>query len=97
MDIEFKDDYEQESGQIMIDKSRPEVWKALNLAFYMQKQKQVYFELLNGDKDTFNYAWKALKVPFHMVTPHVALAGVGTDRICGHTVIIFDRWCNSFH
>ena len=85
--MEFRDEFEQESGQLVIDKSRPQVWKALNLAFYLQRQKDVYFKLLNGDKDTFNYAWKALNVSFHMVEPHVALAGVGTDRICGHTVL----------
>ena len=97
LDIEFRDNYEQESGQLLLDKSRPEVWKALNFAFYMQRHKELYFKLLNGDKDTFNYAWQALKVPFHMVTPHVAIAGVGTDRICGHTVIFINiRWFNLF-
>lgn len=63
-------------------------WLPLQLAWYMQKHYELYFQLLNGDKDTFKYAWKALGVPYHMTEAMVGMAGtmVG-DRFCGHTML----------
>ena len=90
MGVECDNEHEQESGQIVIDKSRHDVWKALNLALYLQVQREFYFQLVFGDKDTFKFAWRALRVPYHMVTPFVGVVGTGDDRICGHTVLIFD-------
>ena len=89
--IPCDNEHEQESGQIVVDKSRPDTWKALNLALYMQVHKDLYFKLLFGDKDTFKYAWRALNVPYHMVTPFLGIAGTGTTRICGHTVFLFNQ------
>jgi alpha-N-acetylglucosamine transferase len=67
LDISCPNEYEQESGQILIRKSHPGVMKALQLAFYIQKEQGIYKELILGDKDTFRLAWRTYKVPYHMV------------------------------
>ena len=85
--IECDQEYEQESGQLVIDKGKHATWQALNLAFYLQTQREFYFKLLMGDKDTFKYAWRALRVPYHMVAPHLGIVGAGTTEFCGHTVM----------
>jgi hypothetical protein len=41
---------------MVIDKVR--AWLPLQLAWYMQKHYEIYFQFLNGDKDTFKYAWQ---------------------------------------
>lgn len=71
---------------MVIDKERS--WVPLQLAWYMQKHYEVYFQFLNGDKDTFKYAWEALQVPYSMTEAFVGMAGtmVG-DRFCGHTML----------
>ena len=41
---------------MVIDKTKS--WLPLQLAWYMQEHSDLYFQFLNGDKDTFKYAWK---------------------------------------
>jgi hypothetical protein len=54
----------------------------------MQFYQQVYFRLLNGDKDTFQYAWRALNQPFYMMDIPVGMAGYSIgDEFCGHTML----------
>ncbi|KAI8876902.1 glycosyltransferase family 71 protein [Backusella circina FSU 941] len=86
LDIACNNEWEQESGQMVIDKKRS--WLPLQLAWYMQKNYEVYFQFLNGDKDTFKYAWQALDVPYHMTPTFLGMAGtIEYDRFCGHTMI----------
>ncbi|KAG0741215.1 hypothetical protein G6F57_010583 [Rhizopus arrhizus] len=86
LQISCNDEWEQESGQMVINKEKS--WLPLQLAWYMQDQYEIYFQFLNGDKDTFKYAWQALSAPYHMVETFLGMAGtmVG-DRFCGHTMI----------
>lgn len=56
---------EQESGQILINKKR--CWQELHLCLYFNKLSTYYYRLLYGDKDTFKFAWLALKSRFHMI------------------------------
>ncbi|KAI8055572.1 mannosyltransferase putative-domain-containing protein [Gilbertella persicaria] len=86
LDIECQDDWEQESGQMVIHKQKS--WLPLQLAWYMQKHSDIYFQFLNGDKDTFKYAWKALDMPYHMVEAFVGMGGtMSGTRFCGHTML----------
>ncbi|KAI8968158.1 mannosyltransferase putative-domain-containing protein [Mycotypha africana] len=86
MDIDCDNEWEQESGQMVIDKEKS--WVPLQLAWYMQKHYEIYFQFLNGDKDTFKYAWKALHSPYHMVEVFPGMAGTETNgRFCGHTIL----------
>jgi alpha 1,2-mannosyltransferase len=90
------EDYEQESGQIVINKKLS--WRALHLAKHLNGDKDV-MKLILGDKDTFRLAWKALNIPFYFIRRYPALAGfyhrpmndnTTTPRFCGHTMIQHD-------
>ena len=82
------DTMEQESGQVLIDKER--CWKELNLCQFFNDRCDVYYRLLLGDKDTFRFAWMALKTPFHMIRTEVATCGYrhpDTNRFIGVTMV----------
>jgi hypothetical protein len=56
----------------------------------MQFYHEVYFRLLNGDKDTFQYAWRALDAPFHRIDTFVAMGGLLVQgQFCGHSMLQF--------
>jgi hypothetical protein len=67
LELECTDEFEQESGQILLKKSHPGVMKALSLSFFLQSKPELYFKLLLGDKDTFRLSWRALGLEYHMV------------------------------
>jgi hypothetical protein len=90
------EDYEQESGEMLINKKLS--WKALHLAKHLNGDKDVMKLVLEG-KDTFHLAWKALNIPFYFIPRYPALAGFHhrpvnddktTPRFCGHTMIQHD-------
>ena len=54
----------QESGQLLIDKLQH--WKPLLLATHFNLESDQYYKMLQGDKDTFQFAWRALKAPSMM-------------------------------
>eukprot|EP00051_Salpingoeca_urceolata_P002008 m.46126 g.46126 ORF g.46126 m.46126 type:complete len:903 (-) comp11828_c0_seq1:528-3236(-) len=91
--IEHKpvDTWEQESGQIMLSKRR--AWEALNLCVHFNNE--YYMKLLNGDKDTFRFAWMAAGVPYYMMPTSPESVGTlkelhsdaGDTGFCGHTMI----------
>ncbi|KAF2858743.1 glycosyltransferase family 71 protein [Piedraia hortae CBS 480.64] len=55
------DEYEMESGQLLINKVR--FWYHLQLAAHFGHDKY-YQDFLLGDKDCFRFAWHALRTPF---------------------------------
>ncbi|MFT5822254.1 MAG: alpha 1,2-mannosyltransferase [Crocinitomix sp.] len=69
---------EQESGQILIDKKR--YWKELNLCLYFNKERKYYYKMLHGDKDTFKFAWLALKSKYYMIKTPVGHCGLTDPR-----------------
>ncbi|KAI8980467.1 mannosyltransferase putative-domain-containing protein [Pilobolus umbonatus] len=93
LNIPCEDIWEQESGQMVLNKAK--TWLPLQLAWYMQDHSEVYFQFLNGDKDTYKYAWQALNYPYHMSEVFLGMAGnmVG-DRFCGHSMVQFDDYGN---
>jgi alpha 1,2-mannosyltransferase len=70
--------YEQESGQIMINKEK--CWKALNLCMYFNLQKDYYYQMLYGDKDTFKFAWVALRQHYYMIPKSLSFCGYDNER-----------------
>ncbi|MFD2742460.1 MULTISPECIES: alpha-mannosyltransferase [Sphingobacterium] len=82
-------DIEQESGQLLINKKA--CWKALNLCVYFNKYSDYYYKLLEGDKDTFRFAWIALETDFIMVPYLPASLGIveGTSFF-GNTMVQHD-------
>jgi hypothetical protein len=86
LNIQCQDRWEQESGQIVVDKKRH--WLPLQLAWFMQFYHEVYFKLLNGDKDTFQYAWQALNAPFYRIKTFVGMGGIMiNNQFCGHSML----------
>lgn len=85
--------WEQESGQLLINKAA--AWKALNLCVHLNSE--FYMRLLNGDKDTFRFAWLAANVPFFSVPTLPVAVGARMEQhsdkqtgFCGHTMLQFD-------
>lgn len=84
LNLKCVDEYEQESGQIAVDKSKPGVVKALSLTLYLLGQSELYFKLMLGDKDYFRLSWRILSQPYHSVRPHLAVIGFNNeDGFCG--------------
>jgi len=81
---------EQESGQILIDKER--CWKEINLCLYFNIKHEVYHKMLYGDKDTFKFAWIALKSKYHMIERPVSTCGYldFNHRFRGNTMVQHD-------
>lgn len=79
------DEYEQESGQLLVDKTR--FWYHLQLASWLNNEHGAYYGgFLLGDKDTFRFAWHALKTKY--AKPKRWLTSVGTVNdgfYCGHS------------
>lgn len=68
------DEYEQESGQLLVDKRR--FFHHLQLAAWFNQQLDYYYEFLLGDKDMFRFSWHALKTKYGY--PRRWLSSVGT-------------------
>jgi len=81
---------EQESGQILVNKEK--CWKELNLCLYFNLNNNVYHKFLYGDKDTFKFAWSALKTPYFMIQKSPGICGYHDDDglFLGHTIVQHD-------
>ena len=82
------DEYEQESGQLLVDKRR--FFYHLQLAAWFDNEhsrNEYYRQILLGDKDLFRFAWHALQTQYG--TPAKWLTSVGTfyqdGYYCGHS------------
>lgn len=79
------DEYEQESGQLLVDKTR--FWYHLQLASWLNNEQGSYYNaFLLGDKDMFRFAWHALKTQYGK--PNNWLSSVGTVNdgfYCGNS------------
>jgi hypothetical protein len=62
--VEYRDEPELESGQIVLDKAR--CWNALQLTLHLNEHSDFYWRHINGDKETFHMAWRMLDRPFSM-------------------------------
>ncbi|CAF3384620.1 unnamed protein product [Rotaria socialis] len=94
-----EEDYEQESGQLVINKRL--AWKALNLALYLNSDNDI-IKLIHGDKDTFRLAWRSINVSYFFIRTHLAIGGfdlavaeksgaTSNERtFCGHTMVQHD-------
>ncbi len=62
--VSYRDEWEQESGQILIDKRA--CWEALNLCNWYNLHSDFYYQHVYGDKDTFRFAWHRCGQPYLM-------------------------------
>jgi ADP-heptose:LPS heptosyltransferase len=73
------DEFEFESGQIVLDKQR--CWQALYLSWWINDNSDFFYKHLHGDKETFHLAFRKLKTRYSLVpNPVTALPGV----MCQH-------------
>ena len=82
--------FEQESGQILVDKEKS--WKELQLCLHFNLSFQDYYKILLGDKDTFKFAWLALKSSYYMIPAPTGICGF-EDRdggFCGLSMVQYD-------
>lgn len=74
LDVDCVDEFEQESGQLLIKRSSFGIYRALKLSMYMQLDP-FFMELVLGDKDTFKLSWRLLNIPYHLARPNMGVAG----------------------
>ncbi|KAG7381638.1 hypothetical protein PHYPSEUDO_005796 [Phytophthora pseudosyringae] len=88
----FVDMFEQESGQILIDRRRHAA--AIQLVAFYAFHRPNYFQLQRiawGDKDLFRFARLKLEVPFFMIQTPPAIAGTVIGwSFCGMTMVQHD-------
>ncbi|RLN10992.1 hypothetical protein BBI17_000745 [Phytophthora kernoviae] len=91
LDMPFTDMFEQESGQLLVNRSRSAA--ALNkLMFYSSHLPRLItdWQLVWGDKDLFRLAWLNTSTPFYMIQHLTALGGLydaDEDFFCGVSMI----------
>ncbi|KAJ3120731.1 hypothetical protein HK098_004271 [Nowakowskiella sp. JEL0407] len=98
------DEWEQESGIMVINKKR--AWKALSLLWYLNRNDEIrnwHSTFLLGDKDLFRFSWRATNTSVHyiqhMVSPGGFLTsrypdGTGPQSFCGLSMIQHDTTGN---
>ncbi|GMF28057.1 unnamed protein product [Phytophthora lilii] len=92
VDTPYVDMFEQESGQLLIDRRKAAV--ALEIVHFFALRKPDHFsrlKLLHGDKDLFRLAWLKSNTTFHMIhTPAAAAGMVKGKQFCGMTMVQHD-------
>ncbi|KAG7396756.1 hypothetical protein PHYBOEH_001832 [Phytophthora boehmeriae] len=96
LDMPFVDMFEQESGQLIVDRGRHAAPLELVRSYALHSPN--FFsdlKLVWGDKDLFRLAWLKLNVPFHMIQTPPGMAGVVVDTFlrsdfCGMTMVQHD-------
>lgn len=77
------DEYEQESGQLLVNKGK--FFYHLQLAAWLNED-QYYRDFLLGDKDMYRFAWHALRTKYGRPSRWLTSFGlIHEDRYCGHT------------
>lgn len=83
------DEYEQESGQLLIDKRK--FWYHLQLSLYFldkDDDRLYYAKIILGDKDAFRFAWHALKTKYGFPAKWLSSVGIvrkEDNQFCGHS------------
>ena len=65
--VKHRDEWEFESGQIVVDKER--CWQALNLAMHYNEHSDYYYQHIYGDKETFHLAFRRTGKEYVMPAP----------------------------
>jgi hypothetical protein len=77
--VEYRDEMELESGQMLIDKRA--CWPALKLCNWYNEHADFFYRIVYGDKDTFRFAWHRFELRYAM--PRRGLARV-PYTLCQH-------------
>jgi hypothetical protein len=63
-DVEYRDEPEFESGQILVNKRV--CWKSLSLAMWYNLHSEFFYQYVHGDKETFHLAFRKTKKAYSM-------------------------------
>jgi hypothetical protein len=92
MGMQCRDEWEQEAGQIVIDKARH--LDALLLSAYMLRNWQFWYYFSDGDKDVFRFAFLSLRkrwaLPGRWVGAGGLPSGTASGEFCAHTMQQYD-------
>jgi hypothetical protein len=72
-DLPCTDEFQQDSGMLMIKKTTSGVFKALNLAMHIEMNSKYYSNFFDGGNDIYRFAWRKLAIPYHMVLIHLII------------------------
>ncbi|KDQ21097.1 glycosyltransferase family 71 protein [Botryobasidium botryosum FD-172 SS1] len=90
--IQCRDEWEQEAGQIVIDKRKH--LDALLLSMYMLEDWPFWFNFSDGDKDVFRFAFLALRKRWALPGRYVGAAAfpgpTASGPFCSHTMQQYD-------
>lgn len=92
LDLKFADMFEQESGQLVVNKKKSSAALKL-LEFFAFRKPSIFeqFKLAWGDKDLFRLAWLKTNTSFHMIQSPPGMAGsLVQGKFCGMTMAQFD-------
>jgi len=78
--VDYRDEPEFESGQIVVDRRR--CWRELWLSLHYNVQSRYYYQHIWGDKDTFHMAWRRLNTAYSM--PPYAIKNLDNRVMCQH-------------
>lgn len=67
--VEYRDEPEFESGQILVDKER--CWRALQLTMWYNEYSDYFYKHMHGDKETFHMAWRKLGQAYSMPSKRI--------------------------
>ncbi|KAJ3005906.1 UNVERIFIED_CONTAM: hypothetical protein HDU68_004355 [Siphonaria sp. JEL0065] len=73
----YEFEFEFETGQIYLDKSRLSVIQGLTIAQFFCKHAALYFQFIWGDKDAFRWGFKVSKAPYYLNRNQLVSVGVG--------------------
>ncbi|KAG7392032.1 hypothetical protein PHYBOEH_006508 [Phytophthora boehmeriae] len=96
LQIPFVDMFEQESGQVLVNRRRHAAsLEIVNFFTFHRPNPFMQLKLVWGDKDLFRLAWLKLQAPFHMIKTPPAVAGkVINGLFCGMTMVQHDTQGN---
>ncbi|KAL1406138.1 hypothetical protein Q8F55_007821 [Vanrija albida] len=90
------DQWTFESGQIVVDKRGNDGLNlaALWIAAGMMDDREWWFKMCGGDKDTYRWAWRVLDIPYATSPRWMSALGFLNPheggRFCGHTMLQYD-------
>ncbi|KAF0696003.1 Aste57867_13216 [Aphanomyces stellatus] len=97
LDMHFSDEWEQESGMVLVDRRRRASAAALHklMAYTFATNTLLEsLELVYGDKDLFRLAWRNASAPYHFIETPPAFAGLYTSSwstsLCGVAMVQHD-------
>jgi hypothetical protein len=93
--VEYRDEPEFESGQILVDKER--CWKALRLCMWYNEHSDLFYHHVHGDKETFHMAFRKLGQPYSMpATPIEPLDATMCQHDFGGRRVFQHRNCDKW-